>query len=131
MSNFIKLFLAGIWIVSLLSCEKNPYRQGKVLYDFHCQNCHMEDGSGLEGLIPSLEKSDMLQNPGKELACLIRNGLPVNPKTDQQMPPAQDMSEVEMTNIINYLNYRFSTQPQAIKAADVKVWLASCQSIEN
>ncbi len=42
----------------IYSCKETPFQQGKILYEYYCANCHMEDGSGLEGLIPPVAGAD-------------------------------------------------------------------------
>lgn len=94
----------------LLACDRNPYKQGAILYENFCQNCHMEDGSGLEGLIPPLANVDFVKNKQDQLACIIRYGLQdsilVNGRTyNQAMAGIPQLSNVEIGNIINYINH--------------------------
>ena len=131
---FSKAFGFPFWIllISLWSmatgCRENPYRQGQVLYTIHCENCHMVDGSGLAKLIPSLDASKLtLSNPGK-LVCLIRKGLPVNKQTGQKMPANTFLNDVEMTNLINFLGSKYSSNPQTVQVEEVKKLLAACQT---
>lgn len=84
----------------------------------------MEDGSGLAGLIPSLEKSSITGSDS--LICLIRNGLKVNPETGQQMPANRALSEVEITNLVNYLRSLYHPDMHAIKVSEVHELLGSC-----
>ena len=119
--------LIGQWLVAT-GCRENPYRQGQVLYTMHCENCHMPDGSGLAKLIPSLDASKLtLSDPGK-LVCLIRKGLPVNKQTGQKMPSNKVLNDVEMTNLINFLGSKYSSNPQTVQVEEVKKLLAACQT---
>ena len=112
----------------LPACNDNPYRQGQQLYIIHCENCHMADGSGLSKLIPSLDASNLtLSDPGK-LVCLIRKGLPFNELTRQQMPANTVLNDVEMTNLINFLGSKYSSNPQTVQAEAVKKMMAGCQT---
>ena len=62
LNRFIKCFLGGFLTISVIfSCNDSPYMQGKRLYLANCANCHMEDGSGLSALIPSIQKSVYLR----------------------------------------------------------------------
>lgn len=123
---FLALF-AGQWFV-LAGCRENPYRQGQDLYILHCENCHMRDGSGLGKLIPALDASKLtLSDPGK-LICLIRKGLPVNKQTGQQMPANTILNDVEMTNLINFLGSKYSSNPQTVQVEAVKKLLGACQT---
>ena len=117
----------------LASCNMNdPYAEGKGLYERHCANCHMDDGSGLEGLIPPLAKADMLQTLGASAACLIRNGVSgkmvVNGVTyEGEMPANERLSEVEILNILNYINNSWGNQREFIKLDEVKQSLNPCK----
>jgi rRNA maturation endonuclease Nob1 len=87
----------------------------------------MEDGSGLVNLIPSLDKSKLtLSNPEK-LVCLIRKGLPLNVKTGQKMPSNTVLNDVEMTNLINFLGFKYTSFTQTVQVQEVKKWMANCQ----
>jgi mono/diheme cytochrome c family protein len=127
-SMFIVLsLLAGQWI-GLAGCRETPYRQGQDLYIIHCEHCHMKDGSGLAKLIPALDASKLtLSDPGK-LVCLIRKGLPVNQQTGQQMPPNTSLNDVEMTNLINFLGSKYSSNTQTVQVKAVKKLLGACQT---
>ena len=127
-SMFIFLaLLVGQWFV-MAGCGENPYRQGQDLYIVHCENCHVRDGSGLGKLIPALDASKLtLSDPGK-LICLIRKGLPVNKQTGQQMPSNTILNDVEMTNLINFLGSKYSSNPQTVQVEAVKKLLSACQT---
>lgn len=94
----------------LVGCHDSPYMQGKRLYESKCQNCHMEDGTGLGKLIPGLEKSGLLGSP--EMACLIIRGkkdsfLQNNQYVVRDMPGFPDLSATEVTNLVNFINHKF------------------------
>jgi len=86
--------LPFILFLSTGGCQPEPYSQGEVLYKYHCENCHMEDGSGLGKLIPPLDSSRLTLSDPVKLVCLIRNGLPVNKLTGQQMPANLKLNEI-------------------------------------
>lgn len=114
-------------ILTILSaCQPDPYRQGRVLYEVHCENCHMEDGKGLFDLIPSLVTSEYLTEKPLDAVCLIRKGLPRNIETRQQMPGNKALNDVEITNLINYLRSLAGMKDEAIKVMDVSKALGQC-----
>ena len=91
----------------------------------------MNDGSGLARLIPPLDtQSVYFQDPGK-LVCLIRQGLPVNEQTQQQMPPNKELSETELTNLLNYIGYQFRGRDQWVKFDQIVDLQAGCHSSEE
>lgn len=93
----------------LTGCEQETYMQGKRLYEAHCNNCHMEDGIGLAKLIPPLANSDYLRDNQDKIACILRNGqtgkVTVNNVMYDQEMPGKKYTEVQITNIINYINH--------------------------
>ena len=89
-----------------LGCNDHIYIQGQRLYEFHCQNCHMSDGSGLEQVIPSIQSSLYFTEKLDSLPCLIRHGRPDYLTSDSiqlNMPVNYKLTEYEVNNLINYL----------------------------
>lgn len=119
---------------SLLACggETQPYREGALLYEKHCANCHMEDGSGLEALYPPLARSDMLKSMDVAAACVIRNGLQ-GPLTvngvlyDMEMPPMPHLSGVEIANLLNYIHNAWGNKRDYISLDKVQQTLDRCK----
>ena len=112
----------------LQSCQKEAYSQGEMLYRIHCENCHMEDGSGLGKLIPPLDSSKLTLSDPEKLICLIRKGKPVNALTGQKMPANAKINEVELTNLVNFLGSRYASNPQTVQVPEVKKMLSGCQT---
>lgn len=90
----------------------------------------MDDGSGLANLIPAIDTmSEYFNNAGK-LVCLIKDGLPLNPNTGQQMPANESLSETELTNLLNYLGRHYRGREQWVKFDEIRALYAACQSPE-
>lgn len=117
------------------SCKETPYTQGKILYENFCENCHMRDGSGLEGLIPPLAGADFLKHNPEKIPCIIRKGLNepivVNGQTyDQEMSAVPNLSDFEITNVINYINSAWGNDYGYVKLEDVRRALEACPLYE-
>ena len=130
--NHFKLFITGGFLAMtiFLSCNDSPYMQGKRLYNANCANCHMEDGSGLTTLIPSLQKSSYLGKP--EVACILRNGLRDTIFKDstfllREMPAFKKFSATEITNIVNFVNHTWSPNFKETTITEIENVLKSCQ----
>ena len=114
------------------SCRDDPYKQGRILYQNFCASCHMDDGSGLQGVMPPLAGADYVaQNQGK-LACIIRYGMEgavvVNGTTyNQQMAGIPQLTDFEITNIINYINHSWGNEYGYMRYDDVKTALEKCK----
>ncbi|MFQ5447763.1 MAG: c-type cytochrome [Saprospiraceae bacterium] len=129
---------SSVWAVGLVlslllsACDSNPYNQGEYLYLYHCANCHMDDGTGLETLIPPLANSDFVREHPEKLPCIIRNGikghLVVNEKVfNTQMEGIPALTEFEITNILNYINKAWGNDYEVIKHLDVREALKKCE----
>ena len=94
----------------------------------------MEDGSGLESLIPPLAGSDYLRNNSLKTACIIRYGqnepiqvngvLYTNP-----MPGTKRLSDFEITNITNYILQAWGNDYGIVKLGDIREELKNCPTV--
>ncbi len=108
---FFSLF-AMINLSIQTACETDKYSQGKTLYDNYCVNCHGENGENLAELIPPLANSDYLIKNKDKIACLIYYGykgkITVNGiEYKQQMPGNPNFNDIDIANLINYINNHF------------------------
>lgn len=93
-------------------CNLEKYTQGKRLYDAHCSSCHMAEGNGLGELYPSLHNSSYLTTSNvANLPCLIKEGRVSTTLSTIAMPPNKELSDAEMTNLINYIYDEWGTKP--------------------
>lgn len=117
-------------------CQTNRYKQGAILYTNFCASCHMEDGTGLEGVIPPLAGTDYVaQNPA-QVACVIRYGLSdtivVNERLyNQPMAAIPKLSEFEITNVINYINQAWGNDYGYVTLQKVQEALRECAPAEK
>jgi len=122
--------LLGLFIFT--QCDTQNYRQGERLYKSHCANCHMEDGQGLKSLIPPLANASYLKDYKETIPCIIRNGIKgpifVNDRTyDQEMVGIPQLNDVEINNIINYINHSWGNDFGTSNILDVQANLKNCQ----
>ena len=122
------LILLGL--ITFTSCEQETYMQGKRLYEAHCNNCHMEDGMGLAKLIPPLANSDYLKDNQDKIACILRYGqtgkvIVNNVIYDQEMP-SKKYTEVQITNIINYINHAWGNDYGVVRLEESAKAIRNC-----
>ena len=119
-----------ISLTFLIACNDSPYMQGKRLYTAQCSNCHMEDGSGLVGLIPPLSSSKYLGE--FSMACILKQGIRDTIRKDsaylaKEMPSFKHLSATEVTNIVNYVNHQWHQPFKEMSILDAEKVLASCK----
>lgn len=128
------LFCCGLLFYGLFACgeQGQPYKEGAVLYTKHCENCHMENGEGLEELYPPLAGSDMLKSMDIAAACVLRHGLQgqitVNGvQYDMEMPAMPQLSGVEIANLLNYIHNAWGNERDYIGLDAVQATLDRCE----
>jgi mono/diheme cytochrome c family protein len=132
------LFIAATFALSNCEGDANTYKQGKILYTRYCANCHMENGSGLQGLIPPLAKSDYLAAHRAELPCILLRGqkgkIVVNGVEygNQEMLPVKrltgdPLTDFEMANILNYVSTAMDNHEKIWTIDEIREGLKSCQ----
>lgn len=127
---FLSMLVFSVFF--LQSCNETQFLpEGKLLYEKHCSSCHGKNGEGLESLIPQLKDSDMLINAGSEVACWIRKGMSgkilVNGKEfDAEMPANKLLSNVEITNIVNYIQNAWGNSRSFITLDEINKALKKC-----
>ena len=128
MSNKSVLFV--LIAIVVLSCQ--PFTQGERLYVSNCAVCHMEDGSGLAGLIPTLVDADYLSLGRTNVPCIIKygnedtiivNGVPYG----EPMPAFPGLNEVEISNIINYIHTSWGNELPVTSPDEVRSALEMCE----
>lgn len=127
-------FVVGVFcamaLTTLTQCFTDKQNEGQRLYTQHCQSCHMEDGSGLRGLIPPIAKADYLQTHRDELACMIRHGIDgpmvVNGIEYNKEMPGVHLRADEMTNLLNYIQTNFGNKNERYTLPEVKRMLETC-----
>ncbi|MEK7257174.1 MAG: cytochrome c, partial [Bacteroidota bacterium] len=98
--------------------------------------CHMDEGTGLQGIIPPLAGADFLTIRKDELPCIIRKGLKgeitVNGKKySTEMPGSPALTEFEITNVINYINHAWGNDFGVVKHETVREALKKCEVYEE
>jgi mono/diheme cytochrome c family protein len=103
---------------------KASIERGKEVYDANCTSCHMEKGEGLEGAFPPLAKSDYLMADKARSIKQILNGasgeVVVNGKTYNGEMPAMDLTDEQVSDVLNYVRNSWGNKGAAVTPAEVK-----------
>src|ERR1700753_536484 len=136
-SGLIGIFLTVI-ILFIISCQseeniefKRYYSSGALVYQEHCQNCHGTNGEGLSALIPPLTDSAFLKKNKNLLSCFITIGLKgqitIKGKTFDEAMPANDLSPIEVAQVLTYIGNSFGNKLNTINEQAVQIDLAKCK----
>jgi len=129
--SIIGIFTLAFMAIAFFQCS-NSYRDSKIVYNQYCASCHMEDGTGLRGVIPPLAESDYLKEHFDELPCIILLGLQdeivVNGKTyDQPMAGIPEMTDFDIVLVINYINHTWGNDAKYTDIREVRRNIENCK----
>jgi mono/diheme cytochrome c family protein len=130
MKKGILFFVFSLLVITFFSFQKKtPFdlkasiSRGQEIYNVNCIACHMEKGEGLEGVYPPLAKSDYLMADKKRSIIQILKGV-TGPMTvnrvdyDGEMN-AFDLSDSEVSDVLNYVRNSFGNKGGAVLPAEV------------
>lgn len=125
------LFILAL-VVILDACRNQTYQSGERLYKSTCANCHMDNGEGLGALIPPLAGSEYLAAHRNKLPCIVRYGLEDSIQIKgkmygEKMAGMPGLSEIQITNVLNYINSTWGNNNAAYSYEDVTALLEKCQ----
>lgn len=104
---------------------------GKDAYNTNCKNCHQANGLGLRGIIPPLSGSDHLQNFQKDIPCLLLHGskdsIMVNGVLYPPQMPAHKISNLELAEVITFINNSWGNELGFVGVKDVDALLNNCK----
>jgi len=125
------ILLYAVSIVSIMAFQKQPsfdlkasVARGKDVYTTYCITCHQEQGEGLESVYPPLAKSDYLMADKKRSIQQVLHGVTGEIKvkgvvynTDM---PGVDITDQEVSDVLNYVRNSFGNKGDAITPDQVK-----------
>jgi nitrite reductase (NO-forming) len=123
-------FIAGF--VAMLAVNANAQKfdlkssiaRGKDVYTTQCITCHMEQGEGIEGLYPPLAKSDYMMADKKRSIEQVLYGvtgeMKVNGVTYDGVMTGVDLSDEEVSDVLNYVRNSFGNKGAALTPEEVK-----------
>lgn len=128
-----KLTLLALTIASVLTFSfqdkpkfdlKASMEKGKEVYTTYCMSCHMEAGEGIEDVYPPLAKSDYLMADKTRSIKQILYGASGPMKVNGKMYNAEmtgfDLTDEEVSNLLNYVRNSFGNKGPAVMPAEVK-----------
>lgn len=88
----------------------------------------MDDGSGLNKLIPSILESDKLDDPSS-FTCLIIKGVNADDLGEEMnvMPGYPKLSDAQIVNLFHFVNHRFSDGQREVTMSEIGNLRKACQ----
>jgi mono/diheme cytochrome c family protein len=131
MKNFTILSFALIISLSFFSFQNKPpfdlkasMARGKEVYISYCISCHMEQGEGADGFYPPLAKADYLMADKKRSILQVLNGatgeMRVNGYTYNETMSGFDLTDQEVSDVLNYVRNSFGNIGEVVKPEEVK-----------
>jgi mono/diheme cytochrome c family protein len=126
-----KKLLQALFLFALISCggnkqpaEKISADPGREIYLQYCMACHQASGSGVQGMYPSLQKTDWVNGDKTRLIGLLLNGQQGEIKVNGQvfsgvMPPHQFLSDKQMADVLTYVRSNFGNASGAVLPDEV------------
>ena len=119
--------LSGISLVSFAQKSKFDLKasiaRGKEVYIAQCMSCHMENGEGIEDVYPPLAKSDYLMADKTRSIQNVIHGLSgeivVNGKTYNMEMTAFDLSDEQVSDVLNYIRNSWGNKSKPVTVDDV------------
>ncbi len=98
--------------------------RGQDVYVANCASCHMEMGEGIEDVYPPLAKSDYMMADKKRSIRQVLKGvtgeMKVNGKVYNGEMLGFELSDQEVSDVLNYVRNSFGNKGEAVTPAEVK-----------
>lgn len=131
MKNRFLLIVLSLSAISFFSFQQKQkfdleasMARGKEIYIAQCMSCHMEQGEGIEGVYPPLAKSDYLMaDKDRSIDNIIRGlsgEIKVNGKTYDMEMSAFDLSDEEVSDVLNYVRNSWGNKGAAVTPEEVR-----------
>ena len=131
MKKTVLILLSITSLISFFSFQQKPKidlaassERGKEIYLRNCVSCHMEQGEGLEGIFPPLAKSDYLLADKKRAIQQTLYGANMEIKVNGVVYNGEmngfDLTDEEMSDLMNYIFNSFGNKAGVITTAQIK-----------
>lgn len=102
---------------------KESISRGKTVYSVQCASCHMEDGNGLEGVFPTLVKTDYLADKNRLVKIVstgLRGPIVVNGVNYDGEMPGNELTDEQVADVLNYIKNSWGNQDKAVLPAEIQ-----------
>jgi mono/diheme cytochrome c family protein len=97
---------------------------GKNIYNTYCLSCHQKDGSGVPGMYPPLQNSNIVTGDKDKLIHILLNGLEgeieVNGDIyDGVMPKQSNLTDEQIANVLTYIRQNLGNKAGEVRMEEV------------
>ena len=125
---FILIPAIVLVLLSAFSVQKFDLKasitRGKEIYNAQCVSCHQDQGEGIEDVYPPVAKSDyMMADKNRSIQQVIygvSGEMKVNGKIYNSDMPAFDLTDEQVSDVLNYIRNSWGNKGDAVLPADVK-----------
>lgn len=90
-------------------------QRGGTIYTSNCVSCHMVNGTGINGVYPSLAGVDSLMNDVSRMLNAILNGDEVNGASH-----SFSLTDQEASNLVNYIRNSWGNEGEAVLPEEIQ-----------
>jgi mono/diheme cytochrome c family protein len=130
MKNYLILMSMGAVALILFAFNseqkfdlKASIARGQSVYEAQCTSCHQAAGEGIEEVFPPLAKSDYLMADKKRSIHQVLQGvtgeMTVNGKKYNTDMPAVDLTDEEVSDVLNYVRNSWGNKGEAVLPSEV------------
>jgi cytochrome c553 len=101
------------------------HKNGKAIYDKHCENCHGKEGDGAPNNFPSLVGNRNVLSPHiiNMVQSVLLGAIPPTTASNPSpagMPPFRAvLSDIEVAQVLTYIRHEWGNQASSISTLDV------------
>jgi mono/diheme cytochrome c family protein len=121
----MKIIVAFLLLIFLQPLPKESMERGKKVYDQYCMPCHMQDGTGVPRLNPTLVKTSYVLGDKKIIIDIVLKGFDAQVEIEgdyyQNVMAAHDfLTDQQIADVTTYVRNSFGNKASVVTPADVK-----------
>jgi glucose/arabinose dehydrogenase/mono/diheme cytochrome c family protein len=98
---------------------------GAALYNNYCASCHKQDGNGVAGSFPALQKNSIVLGNKKLLINILLKGAAgitgTKVKFSENMPAFNFMDDQQIADVLTYIRHNWENHSDSVMSSEVKL----------
>ena len=114
-------------MIHLSGVEKinKDFSSGESLYKNYCASCHKQDGNGVVGSFPALNKNSIvLGNKNLVIPVLLKGAAGITGTKgtySEKMPAFNFMDDQQMADVLTYIRHKWENHADSVTSSEVKI----------